>query len=203
MATEGVEKPTQQSPAAGASDENKDGSGEGAAAAAARSTARMALKTGAKTGVATSKVAVKVGAKQLAKTGAKQVAKKTGVKLVQKVGVGKLPVKTIAKVADRGATLGDVADSVSVDSVKSEFKTKGATGAFRVLAKGGLEFAKVTGLGIVAWEGYDFLLSKYQTEQQPQPPPIQMHFGAGLLGQIYYPIIECYTMHHRHFYLAP
>ncbi|GMH71749.1 hypothetical protein TrST_g6810 [Triparma strigata] len=163
--------------------ENNDSSG--VSAAAARSTARMALKSGLKSGAVktgtttVAKAGVKAGAKQMAKSGATQAAKKSAVKIVQKAGVGKLPVKTIAKVADRGATLGDVADSLSVDSVKSEFKISGFSGAFRVLARGAMEFAKVTGLGIVAWEGYDFLLREWS---EKSPPPIPVHFGAGAIA---------------------
>ncbi|GMI45397.1 hypothetical protein TrCOL_g1581 [Triparma columacea] len=111
------------------------------------------------------------------------VASKTTSKTVSRLGVGRLPVKQLAKVADKTATGLDLKDSFDIDELK---KAKSLRGRLSSISGGVKEFARVGFLGIVAWEGYDTLMDigvkNLYPNRKDNNAPHELAFAAGFVA---------------------
>ncbi|GMH76710.1 hypothetical protein TrRE_jg7848 [Triparma retinervis] len=85
----------------------------------------------------------------------RSAAAKTASNTASRVGVGRIPVKQLAKVADKTATGLDLQESMDVGSIK---RARGFRARLSGVSAGVKEFARVGILGVVAWEGYDGLM---------------------------------------------
>lgn len=122
-------------------DEDDENSNSGVSGAAARTTTRaLALARGGRVGL--------------------KASAKASAKAASKVSVGRIPVKHVAKIADRGATGLDMVEHAELEKLQKRMKKGGGFEVAKKLLAGLGGFVKSGLLGVVAWEGFDILLAK-------------------------------------------
>ena len=130
---------------------------------------------------AAARATTRVGVPKLRPAVVKNVSTKAVSKASSRIGVGRLPVKRLAKMADKTSTVVDFNDNLELGGIAKTYEKKGWRGTLTRVGHGVLSFLRTGFLGIVAWEGYDALVVTGLGGFYPgyTNPPLPLAFGAG------------------------
>jgi hypothetical protein len=172
----------------------------GLAGAAARTTTRVAQQAFRGGGTAVNKAGEAAGralaaTKALSNAGALKAAR--------------LPVKHIAKLADKGSQVADMIEATGdprSKSLQAAFEEQGVAGAIKGVAKRFRSFAvnifKSALAGVVVFEGYDKLVD-YYCNNSAHPPPIALNIMCGGIAGVGHGLLMTMFDTAGHYALAP